>query len=447
MTEIKKQEKNKVYFDLIVPAEELREAETTIYKRNKNYFNVPGFRKGHAPKKIIEQFYGEGIFFEDALNEVLPKLYQDALEELKLDVIDQPEIDIDEENFDRKKDLTVEVSVEVKPEVSLGEYKGVEIEAVPTEVGEELIDNEIDKQRHLNARRINIDDRAAEEGDKVTIDFVGETDGETFEGGSAENQELELGSGSFIPGFEEGIVGHEIGETFDIDVTFPEDYFNEELKGKDAVFHITLNGISREELPELDDEFIKDISEFDTVEEYKEDVRKKKTEEVEANAKNLRINRVLEKVAENATVEVPEVMVEHAIDDQIRNMDNNMRTQGIQLEQYLGMLGQSLEDFRASMRDDAEREVLKSLVLEAVIAEEKFEITDEEVETYARETAERYFKGDEDKQEDMVKSMVEGNAELLKRDLERNKAVDFLVENAKEVEGDKNENKEENEDK
>lgn len=434
MTEIKKQEKNKVYFDLTIPAEEIREAEMKIYKQNKNYFNVPGFRKGHAPKKIIEQFYGDGIFFEDALNEVLPKHYQDAIDELKLDVIDQPNVEIDDENFDRKKDITVSINVEVKPEVKLGEYKGVEIEAVPTEVDDELIDNEIDKQRHLNARRINIDDRAAEEGDKVNIDFKGEVDGVAFEGGSAENQELELGSGSFIPGFEEGVVDHEVGDEFDIDVTFPEDYFNEDLKGKDAVFHITLNSIAKEELPEVDDEFIKDISEFDTVDEYKADIREKKTAEVEANAENLRINRVLEKVANNMEADVPEVMVNNAINEQVRNMDNNMRSQGIQLEQYLGMLGQTLDDFKESMRGDAEAEVRKQLALEAVIEAETFEVSEKEIEDYARETAALYFKGDEDKQEEMVKTMIEGNSDALKTDLERKKAVDFLVENAKEVE-------------
>lgn len=435
MTEIKKQEKNKVYFDLTVPHEEIKEAESKVYKRNKNYFNVPGFRKGHAPKKIIEQFYGSGIFFEDALNEVLPKIYQDALEELELEVIDQPEIDIDEENFDSSKDLIVEVSVEIKPEVVLGDYKGLEIEAVPDEVSDEMIENEIDKQRHLNARHINIDDRAAEDGDKVNIDFEGKVDGVAFEGGSAEDQELELGSGSFIPGFEEGIVGHEIGETFDIDVKFPEDYFNEDLKGKDAVFTITLNSIAVEELPEVDDEFIKDISEFDTVDEYKADLKKQKTEEVEANAKNIRMDRALEAAAANAKVDVPEVMVNNAIDEQIRSMDNNMRSQGLQLEQYLQMLGQSLDDFKDSMRPDAEKEVLKSLVLEAIVEAEKFEISDDEVEAYAREMSERYFKGDEDKQEEMIKTMMESNKDLMKSDLERKKAVELLVDNAKEVEG------------
>ena len=435
MTEIKKQEKNKVFFDLTVPHEEIKEAELKVYKRNKNYFNVPGFRKGHVPKKIVEQFYGEGIFFEDALNDVLPKIYQDALKELELDVIDQPEIDFDEENFDRSKDLVVAVSVEVKPEVVLGEYKGLEIEAVPTEVSDEMIDNEIDKQRHLNARRINIDDRAAEEGDKVNIDFEGKVDGVAFDGGTAEDQELELGSGSFIPGFEEGIVGHEVGEAFDIEVSFPEDYHSEELKGKDAVFSITLNSIAVEELPEVDDEFIKDISEFDTVDEYKEDLKKQKTEEVEANAKNIRMDRVLEAAAANAKVDVPDVMVRNAIDEQIRNMDNNMRSQGIQLEQYLQMLGQSLDDFKDSMRPDAEREVLKSLVLEAIVAEEKFEVTDDELEAYAREMSERYFKGDEDKLEEMIKTMMETNKEIMTSDLERKKAVELLVDSAKEVEG------------
>ena len=244
-----------------------------------------------------------------------------------------------------------------------------------------------------------------------------------------------MGSGSFIPGFEEGIVGHEIGETFDIDVKFPEDYFNEDLKGKDAVFTITLNSIAVEELPEVDDEFIKDISEFDTVDEYKADLKKQKTEEVEANAKNIRMDRALEAAAANAKVDVPEVMVNNAIDEQIRSMDNNMRSQGLQLEQYLQMLGQSLDDFKDSMRPDAEKEVLKSLVLEAIVEAEKFEISDDEVEAYAREMSERYFKGDEDKQEEMIKTMMESNKDLMKSDLERKKAVELLVDNAKEVEG------------
>lgn len=245
---------------------------------------------------------------------------------------------------------------------------------------------------------------------------------------------MELGSGSFIPGFEEGVVGHEVGDEFDINVTFPEDYFNEDLKGKEAVFHITLNSIGKEELPEVDDEFIKDISEFDTVEEYKADIREKKTAEVEANAENLRINRVLEKVADNMEVDVPNAMVNNAIEEQVRTMDNNMRSQGIQLEQYLGMLGQTLDDFKASMRGDAETEVRKQLALEAVIEAEKFEVNEKEIEDYARETAAVYFKGDEDKQEEMVKTMIENNSDALKSDLERKKAVNFLVENAKEVE-------------
>lgn len=432
MTEIKKQEKNKVYFDLTISAEEIKKAEMDVYKKNKSYFNVPGFRKGKAPKKIIENVYGDGIFFEDAINEVLPKMYEEAIKELDLDVIDQPNVDIEE--FNRGEDVVVNIDVEVKPEVKLGNYKGVEIEEVPTEVSDELIDNELEKERHLNARKINVDDRAAKEGDKVNIDFAGKVDGEAFEGGTAEDQELELGAGNFIPGFEDGIVGKNVGETFDIDVKFPEDYFSEELQGKDAVFTITLNSISVEELPEVDDEFIKDISEFDTVDEYKEDVRKKKTEEVENNAKNIRVSRVLDKVVEGLEVELPPVMVENAMDEQIRNMDYNMRSQGIALEQYLQMLGQSLDEFKETMRDDVEQEVLRSLAVEAVIKEEGFEVSDEEMEKEAKDAAAKYFADDEEKQEEMVKTMLEGNTEMLRDDLIRRKAIDFLVDNATEVE-------------
>lgn len=432
MTEIKKQEKNIVYFDITIPAEDIKKAEMEVYKKNKAYFNVPGFRKGKAPKKIIENLYGEEIFFEDAINEVLPKMYEEAVEELKLDVIDQPNVDI--EDFNRGQDVVVNIDVQVKPEVKLGNYKGVEIEKVPTEVSDELIDNELEKERHLNARIINIDDRAAQEGDKVNIDFEGKVDGVAFEGGTAQDQELELGSGSFIPGFEEEIVGHKVGEVFDINVTFPEDYFTDELKGKEAIFTITLNTISQEELPELDDEFIKDISEFDTIEEFKEDLTKKKTEEVESNAKSLRTSRVLDKVVEGMEVELPEVMVDNAIEDQIRNMDYNMRSQGIALDQYLNMLGQSLEDFKSTMRPEAEKEVLRSLAIDAIVKEEDFQVTDEEMEEEAKEAAAKYFGADEEKQQEMVKTMLEGNTELLRNDLVRRKAIDFLLENLKEVE-------------
>lgn len=432
MTEIRKQEKNIVYFDLTIPAEEIKKAEMEVYKKNKGYFNVPGFRKGKAPKKIIENMYGEGIFFEDAINEVLPKMYEEAVEELKLEVIEQPNVDIAE--FNRGDDVVVNIDVQVKPEVKLGNYKGVEIEEVPTEVSDELIDNELEKERHLNARVINIDDRPAKEGDKVNIDFAGKVDGEAFDGGTADDQELELGSGSFIPGFEEAIVGHNIGDTFDINVTFPEDYFTEELKGKEAVFTITLNSISQEELPELDDEFIKDISEFDTIEEYKEDLRKKKSEEIENNAKNIRTSRVLDKVVEGMEVDLPPVMVDNAIEEQIRNMDYNMRSQGIALDQYLQMLGQSLDEFKETMRPDAEQEVRRSLALDAVVEAEDFEVTDEEMEVEAKEAAAKYFGDDEEKQAEMVKTMLDGNTELLRSDLIRRKAIDFLVENAKEVE-------------
>lgn len=432
MTEIKKQEKNIVYFDLTIPAEDIKKAEMEVYKKNKSYFNVPGFRKGKAPKKIIENMYGEGIFFEDAINEVLPKMYETAVEELDLDVIDQPNVDIEE--FEKGQDVVVNIDVQVKPEVKLGEYNGIEIEEVPSEVSDELVDNELEKERQLNARLINVDDRPAKEGDKVNIDFAGKVDGEAFDGGTAEDQELELGSGSFIPGFEDAIVGKNIGETFDINVTFPEDYFTEDLQGKEAVFTITLNSISVEELPNLDDEFIKDISEFDTVDEYKADVREKKKEEVEANAKNIRTGRVLDKVVEGMEVDLPPVMVDNAINEQIRNMDNNMRAQGIALEQYLQMIGQNLDDFKENMREDAEQEVRRSLALDAVVEAEKFEVSDEEIEKEAREAAAKYFGDDEEKQEEMVKTMVEGNKDALRHDLIRRKAIDFLIDNAKEVE-------------
>lgn len=441
MTEIKKQEDNKVFFDLTVTAEAIKKAEDNVYRKNRKYFNVPGFRKGKAPKKLIENMYGKGIFFEDAINDILPEMYDEAVKELELEVIDQPNVDI--ESYEPGEDVIVNIDVEVVPEVKLGKYKGVEIEAVSEEVPEDLIDNELENQRQMNARRINIDDRPAEDGDTVNIDFEGTVDGEAFEGGAGENQDLELGSNSFIPGFEEAIVGHEVGETFDIEVKFPEDYFSEELQDKDAVFTITLNSIFQEELPEIDDEFIKDISEFDTVEEYRDDVREKKTEEVKNSAEISRQQQAISKVAEDMEVEVPEVMVDNALEERLRNMDYNMRSQGLQLDDYLQMMGTTREQFKETMRDDALIEVKNSLALNAVVKAENFDVTDEELEKEAREVADKYFGDDEEKKDNLINNLLQGDKAPLINDLKQRKALDFIVENAIEVEPEEEDNSEE----
>lgn len=428
MAEFIKRENNTVYFDITIKNEDVKKAQTDVYNKNKKHFQVPGFRKGKVPRKIIENMYGKDVFAEDAMNELLPKAYEEAIEELELEPVDQPHIDIEE--FDIDKDVVVHVDVEVKPEVKLGEYKGLEAEDVQYEVTEDMIDSELENQRQMNARLINIDDRPAKDGDKVNIDFEGSVDGENFDGGTAQGQDLELGSNTFIPGFEDQIAGHEVGDEFDVMVTFPEDYFQEELAGKEAKFKTTLNSISYEELPELDDEFIKDISDFDTVEEYREDIRKRKQEELENSAKAQKEANVLNKLLESVEIDVPNAMVEEAIDNQIQNYSQNMRNQGISLEDYLKMIGSTMEDFRENMRAEAEKSVKIGLAVEAVAEAEGFEVTDEELEQEVDEMVERYFGDDEEQQEKMKKYMMESNADGLRDNLRNRKAIDFLMEEA-----------------
>ena len=432
MTDIKKKENNTVYFEVTLKAEDIAKAEKAVFAKNRGYFQVPGFRKGKAPKQIIENMYGKGVFFEDAINELLPVEYSKALDELKLDVVDQPNVEVKE--AEEGKDVLVEFSVDVKPEVKLGEYKGIEVEDVKYEVTEELLESELENQRQMNARLINIDDRAAKEGDKVNIDFKGFVDGVAFEGGEAEKQDLDLGSNTFIEGFEEQIVGHNVGDEFEVKVTFPEEYFSEDLQGKEALFNVVLNSISYEELPELDDEFIKDISEFETVEEYKNDIKAKKEEEFEERAKSEKENAVLEKIVENIEVEIPEGMIKSQIDSQMQNFDQSLKSQGMSLEDYVKMLGTSLEDFAENLRPDAEKQVKSGLALEAIAAAEKIEVSDEELEKDVDEMVKQYFADDEEQQKKMKEYMIESNKEALMENMISRKAIDFIVEQAKFVE-------------
>ena len=432
MTDIKKKENNTVYFEVTLKAEDIAKAEKAVFAKNRGYFQVPGFRKGKAPKQIIENMYGKGVFFEDAINELLPVEYSKTLDELKLDVVDQPNVEVKE--VEEGKDVLVEFSVDVKPEVKLGEYKGIEVEDIKYEVTEELLESELENQRQMNARLINIDDRAAKEGDKVNIDFKGFVDGVAFEGGEAEKQDLDLGSNTFIEGFEEQIVGHNVGDEFEVKVTFPEEYFSEDLQGKEALFNVVLNSISYEELPELDDEFIKDISEFETVEEYKNDIKAKKEEEFEERAKSEKENAVLEKIVENIEVEIPEGMIKSQIDSQMQNFDQSLKSQGMNLEDYVKMLGTSLEDFAENLRPDAEKQVKSCLALEAIAAAEKIEVSDEELEKDVDEMVKKYFADDEEQQKKMKEYMIESNKEALMENMISRKAIDFIVEQAKFVE-------------
>lgn len=431
--EIKKKENNTVFFDIVLKREDINKAETEVYKKNKKHFQLPGFRKGHVPRQMIENMYGKDVFFEDAINELLPAEYEKAISELDLKVVDQPNIDIDEESID-KDDLIVNVSVDVKPEVEIKDYEGIEIEDPTMEVTDELIDSEVENERAMNARIINVDDRAVEEGDTVNIDFKGSLDGEYFDGGTAESQDLKVGSNTFIPGFEEQLIGHEIGEEFDINVKFPEDYHQKDLAEKDAKFEIKINSISYEELPELDDEFVKDISEFDTLDEFKEDLRKKKEEEFKVNSKMEKERRAIDKIGEMVDTDIPEGMINAQIDDMIRNYDQTLRAQGISFEDYIKMVGQSLDEFKETMKPEAEKTVKSDLALEALVKSENVEVSDEEVEEEVNKVVEEYFKDDKDHMEKMREYMLNQNKEVVREDLKKRKAIDKLVEKVKFVE-------------
>ncbi|EGY79569.1 trigger factor [Peptoniphilus indolicus] len=431
MTDIKR-ENNTVKFEMVLKAEEVKIAEDTVFKKNRKYFQVPGFRKGKVPRKIIENVYGKEVFLEDAINEILPKKYEETIEELKLEVVDQPHVNIEEAHSG--EDIKVEISVDVKPEVKIEGYKGIEVEDVKYEVTEELLNAEIDQQRSLNARVLNIDDRAAEEGDKVNIDFVGKVDGEEFEGGAGENQDLVLGSNTFIPGFEKQIEGHNIDDEFDVNVTFPEDYFSEDLKGKEAVFSVRLNSISKEELPELDDEFIKDISEFDTVEEYKNDLREKKVKQFEERSIAEKKEAISKKLVEIVEVDVPKGMVDAQINTQMQNFDQNLRSQGMNLEDYLGMIGVEVKDFAENLREDALKQVKSALALEKVAELEGIVPTDEDVDAEIENIVNLYFKDNEEQKTKMREYMNGSNRESIKEDLMNKKTLDYLYENAKFIE-------------
>ncbi len=442
MTEILKKENNKVFFDITLPKEEVKKAEVTAYNKLKKNVQIPGFRKGHAPKMIIENVYGKGIFLEDAINELLPKYYEEAIKELDLEVVDQPDVDFDED-VSSDADVVVHFSVFVKPEIEIKKYKGLEVEDAKHEVTDEMLEDDLKRQQKMNARAVNIDDRAAEEHDKVNINFEGFIDGEAFPGGTAENQDLELGSGTFIPGFEEQIIGKNIGDEFDVVTKFPEDYHAEEFQGKEATFKTKLNSITVEELPEIDDEFIKDISEFDTVDEYKADLRKKLEKEAEERTRIDREGNVLRKIAEEVEVDIPERMVEDELDRIIQNYNQSMQGQGLTIEQYLQMLGTDIKTFREGQKGQAEAVILNRLILDKIIELENIEVTDEEIEAEIDRVLGEYFKDDEEKREDMKKMMLETNKAAVEDDLKARRALDVLVNENKFVE--KKEEKEEKE--
>ena len=419
----KTENKNEVKLEFTVEAKIFDEGIKTVFNKNAKYFNIPGFRKGKAPMNIVEKYYGSEIFYEDTFNEIVPAIYDEAIKEKKLEVVSKPEIDIVQ--IGKGKDLIFTAIVATKPEVKLGKYKGISLEKTEYKVEEKDVEEELNKMAERNSRIVTVADRATKKGDIAVIDFVGSVDGVEFEGGKAENHELELGSNTFIPGFEDQVVGMKVDEVKDVNVKFPEEYFSKDLAGKDAVFKVTLHEIKMKELPKIDDEFAKDVSEFDTVAELKADIKAKKEKQNEENSKAELEEKAIRAVAEISEVEIPNGMVEVELDNMAQDMDRRLSYQGFNLEQYLKMLGKTMADFRKESEEPAKESIKLRLVLEAVCKDAKLEAPEKEVNEKIAELAKAYGRKEEElkKNEEFVKNIEES--------VKSEKAIALILENAK----------------
>ncbi len=429
--EVEKQEKNMAKLTIEVPAEEFVAALDKAYNANKKRYDIPGFRKGKAPRRMIQKLYGSGVFYEDAADTAIQSAYPKAAEESGETIVSRPEIDIVQ--IEEGKPFIFTAYVAVKPEVTLGQYKGVEIEKTPVEVTDEEVDAQIDNEREQNARMIDVDDRPVQDGDMIKLDFEGFIDGEPFEGGQGSDYPLTIGSGNFIPGFEEQLIGKNIGEDVEVKVTFPEDYQAEDLKGKDAVFQCKVNSISNKELPDLDDEFAQDVSEFDTLKEYREDIRKNLLEKKQKDAKREKENKAVEKAVENATMDIPQPMIDEQIDRMIDEANSNLQQQGITLDQYMQYTGMTMDALREQFEPDALRRIKDSLVLEAVKNAEDIKISDERLDEEIQKMADSY-KMEFDKLKEMLGDY---ETEQMRDDLAIQAAAELIADAAVEVEPEK----------
>ena len=425
--QVEKLEKNMAKLTIEVPAEELEKAMQNAYLRAKNKITIPGFRKGKAPRKMIEQMYGKGIFLEDAANALIPEQYSKALEECDLEIVSQPEIDVTQIEPGKAFIFTAEVAV--KPEVTLGEYKGLEVPKSETEVTDEEIEAELKKEQEKNSRTITVEDRGAENGDIATIDFEGFVDGTAFEGGKGTDYPLTLGSGSFIPGFEDQLVGAKAGDHVEVNVTFPEEYQSKDLAGKAAVFQCDVKKVETKELPELDDDFAQDVSEFDTLAEYKEDIKKNLTERKEREARTAKENAAVDKAIENAQMEIPDAMIETQISQMLDDFSRRMQAQGLTMEQYMQFTGLTADKMREEMKPQALKRIQTRLVLEKIAETENIQPSEEEVNEEIGKMAEMY-KMEADKLKELL-----GDRELeqMKKDMAVQKAVTLVADEAKEA--------------
>ncbi len=415
---------NEVKLEITVEAEKFDAAIKKVYFKSAKYFNIPGFRKGKAPMQIVEKYYGKEIFYEDAFNEVAEEALEEAVKENNIEVVSRPDIDV--KQIEKGKDLIFVATMQTKPEAELGKYKGIEIKKIEYNVTDEDIEHELGHMQEHNSRLVSIDDRAVESGDIATIDFEGFVDGVAFEGGKAEGHDLEIGSNTFIPGFEDQVIGMKIDEEKDIVVTFPEEYFSKELAGKEATFKVKVHEIKKKELPKLDDEFAKDVSEFDTLKELKADIKAKKEKQNEERAKYETQEAVVKALCEDLKVEIPTGMIELEVENMLKDIEQRLSYQGLKLEQYLQMMGKTEADIKKEYEPQAIEGIKSRLALEAVIKAEKIEATDSEVEEKMKEMAKNYGKEND---EEFLKN--ENVKNYIKQGIASEKAIDFLVKNAK----------------
>ena len=425
--QVEKLENNTAKLTIEVEASKFDKAIQKAYQKNKNKFNIPGFRKGKVPYAMVEKMYGAAVFYEDAANELISGAYAQAAEESGLEIVARPEINVTQ--IEKGKPFIFEAEVTTKPEVKLGKYKGIKVEKADTKVTAKEVNAELDKIKEQNARLVAADDKAIEEGDQATIDFEGFVDGVAFEGGKGEDYPLTIGSHSFIDTFEEQLIGKNIGEEVDVNVTFPEEYHAEELKGKPALFKVTVKEIKKKELPELDNDFVEDVSEFSTVDEYKASIKTKIEEKKADEAKSAKEEATIEKIIEGAKMEIPDAMVDSQVRQMAEDFARRISAQGLTIDQYFQYTGLTSDKLLEQMRPQALKRIQSRLVLEAVADKENFEVTDEDVNNEINDMASAY-QMEADKLKDLL---TDADKENMKRDIQVKKAVEFVTENAKEV--------------
>ncbi|MDD3866699.1 MAG: trigger factor [Eubacteriales bacterium] len=420
-SQLEKKDNHQVLLTIDVAPEQFADALQQAFRKNAKKFNVPGFRRGKAPMNIVTKYYGEGVLYEDAIDIAATPAYAEAVSEHQLEPVDRPEMDI--LDISRENGLKFTVQVTVKPEVTLGQYRGVEAVRQPVEVSDERLADELKRVQERNSRMVPVTDRPIESGDTANIDYKGFLNDEPFEGGEGSSYDLRIGSNSFIPGFEDQLIGHSEGDSCDLNVTFPDDYHSEDLKGKDVVFKVTVNSVKKRELPDLDDEFAKDVSEFNTLDEYKEDLRRQVQERLQSQSDESFKDNVIAAVTQNAAVDIPHAMIHQEMDSMVEQQRTQMQYQGIELEQYLSYMGQTMDDFYSQLHEPAENRVKSQLVLEAIAKEEKIEADDAEIEAEIERVAVMYNM----KAEDLKERMGGSENTFIRDSVVSRKTIDFLA--------------------